>query len=71
MSRSEKIRKIMHLVNTSYKKSKHLDDQYHLARSVAFEAVLESLNTNALDELVAGIVLPDTPIKSNKISRNE
>tara|TARA_R110000737_G_scaffold296157_1_gene302775 strand:- start:854 stop:1039 length:186 start_codon:yes stop_codon:yes gene_type:complete len=55
MSRREKIRKIMHLVNTSYKKSIDTEDEYHLFRSLVFEEVLENLNTNALDELVEGI----------------
>ena len=51
----------MHLVNTSYKKGIEHNCEYHLARSVTFEAVLESLNTNALDELVEGISITFTP----------
>ena len=52
----------MHLVNTSYKKGIEHDDEYHLVRSITFEAVLESLDTNALDELVKGITFTDVPV---------
>ena len=67
MSRREKIRNIMHLINTSYKKSIDHNDKYHIARSVTFEQVLESLNTNALDKLVAGIILAEKPSRPKKI----
>lgn len=66
MSKREKIRKIMHLVNTSYIGGIDHDDEYHLARSITFEAVLESLNISALDKLVVGITLAAAPVKSKK-----
>ena len=67
MSRRENIRKIMHLVNTSYKKSIDYNDEYHIARSVTFEQVLENLNAMALDKLVAGIILAEKSPQSKKI----
>ena len=67
MSRRDNIRKIMHLVNTSYKKSIDHKDEYHIARSIAFEQVLENLNTNALDKLVVGISLAEKSPQSKKI----
>ena len=57
----------MHLVNTSYKKSIDYNDEYHIARSVAFEQVLENLNASALDTLVVGVILAEKPFRPKKI----
>ena len=67
MLRRDNIRKIMHLVNTSYKKSIDYNDEYHIARSVTFEQVLENLNAKALDKLVAGIILAEKPFRPKKV----
>jgi hypothetical protein len=58
MRRKEKINRIMDLITKrSSSDEKQLD---------CFREVLESLDNNTINKLVAGIVFADKPFKSNK-----
>jgi hypothetical protein len=63
MNREEKINKIMNLI---VKKASSDEDKLS-----SFKEVLESLDPNTLNKLVAGIVFADAPLKSKKIWRIE
>ena len=63
MNREEKINKIMNLI---VKKASSDEDKLS-----SFKEVLESLDPNTLNKLVAGIVFAAAPLKSKKIWRIE
>ena len=63
MNREDKINKIMNII---VKKSSLDEDKLN-----TFREVLESVDANTLNKLVAGIVFADAPLKSKKIWRIE
>jgi hypothetical protein len=63
MNREDKINKIMNVI---VKKSSLEEDKLN-----TFREVLESVDANTLNKLVAGIVFADAPLKSKKIWRIE
>ena len=63
MNREDKINRIINLI---VKKSSPDEDKLN-----SFREVLESLDANTLNKLVAGIVFADAPLKTKKIWRIE
>ncbi len=63
MNREDKINKIMNIIA----KKSSLDED----KLSTFREVLESVDANTLNKLVAGIVFADAPLKSKKIWRIE